>query len=166
MKTLLILRHAKSSWNDEELDDHERPLNDRGKRDAPRVGELLREKNLVPDLVLCSTAVRARKTLARLIKTCKYEGETALQGQLYLAPPSAYLASLKNVIDDAQRVLVVGHNPGLEQLLFQLAGVEEPMPTAALAVVELPIDHWSELTESTRGELLQIYRPKELPDED
>ena len=166
MKYLLILRHAKSSWDDESLDDHERPLNARGKRDAPRIGRLLREENWLPQLVLCSTAVRARKTWARVSKAAGYDGPVAMQGLLYLASPSVYVDCLRSVRDDVQVAMVVGHNPGLEQLLFQLTGADEPMPTAALAVVELPIESWHDLSDVTRGKLITLYRPKELDDVD
>ncbi len=164
MKSLLILRHAKSSWKDESLDDHDRPLNQRGKRDASRMGRLLREMELLPDIILCSTATRARKTLKRLAAAAELSGNTAIQGQLYMASPSAYIAAVRGVVDTAQRAMVIGHNPGLEQLLFQLTGADEPLPTAALAVIELNIDSWRDLNDTTRGKLLQLYRPKELAD--
>ena len=85
MKTLLLLRHAKSSWKDESLTDHDRPLNKRGKKTAPLMGHLLREKNLVPDLVVSSTAVRARSTAEAAAEACGYPGEITLTDELYLA---------------------------------------------------------------------------------
>ena len=86
MKTLLILRHAKSSWKHEQISDHDRPLNKRGKRDAPRIGRLLRDRNLAPELIISSTAKRARKTAAKAARECCYEGVIELCGELYLAP--------------------------------------------------------------------------------
>ena len=164
MKTLLILRHAKSSWDDESLDDHDRPLNKRGKRDAPRMGQLLRDEDLLPELILCSTAVRARKTLDKVCEAANYGGEKALNGELYMAGPSTYVDVLRSVDDRVERVMVVGHNPGLEELLSDLAGIDEHLSTAALAVVELPIERWNELELRTAGKLVQLFRPKELPD--
>ena len=165
MKTLLILRHAKSSWGDEELSDHDRPLNKRGKRDAPRMGKLLRDTALAPDLIISSTAKRARKTAAKVAKSCRYEGVIELAGELYLAVPSAYLEVLRNVADHYERVMVVGHNPGLEDLLTLLTGERTPLPTAALAHIAVDIPSWHELSEDSRGNLLDLWRPKELDDD-
>ena len=120
MKTLLILRHAKSSWKDEQVGDHDRPLNKRGKCEAPRVGEHLQQANLQPELIISSTAKRARKTASKVAQQCGYQGVIELQGTLYLAPPDAYVETLRNVDDSVNRVMVVGHNPGLEQLLALL----------------------------------------------
>ena len=116
MKTLLILRHAKSSWKDEEVGDHDRPLNKRGKRDAPRMGEWLAGSQPLPELIISSTAKLARKTASKLAKQCGYQGIIELQGTLYLAPPGTYLETLRQVDEAMNRVMVVGHNPGLEQL--------------------------------------------------
>ena len=162
MKTLFIFRHAKSSWDDAVMDDHQRPLNKRGKEDAPRMGLLMRKKDLLPDLVLCSTAKRARKTIELAVEAAGYQGEIKFLEELYAAPPSAYLDALSKVSEDHQRVMVVGHNPGLEQLLFLLTGKLEPMPTAALAQVDLPIEKWVHIDEKIHGELIGIWRPKDL----
>ena len=162
MKTLLLLRHAKSSWKDEEVSDHDRPLNKRGKRDAPRVGKLLQETQLAPELIISSTAKRARKTASKVAKECVYEGVIELTGDLYLAPPAQYIQVLRNVPEHIQRVLVVGHNPGTEELLAQLTGCVTHFPTAALAQIELDIDTWDQLTHTTRGRLIDSWRPNEL----
>ncbi|MCP3905940.1 MAG: histidine phosphatase family protein [Planctomycetes bacterium] len=162
MKTLLILRHAKSSWKDPSLDDHERPLNKRGKRDAPRMGRLLEDQDLVPDLVLCSTARRARATAGLLLEACGYDGELVHDAHLYHADPMTVVTSLREVPDGADRVLLIGHNPGHESLLVALTGHWEIMPTAALAHVELPIERWSDLDDETDGQLVDVWRPKEL----
>jgi phosphohistidine phosphatase len=165
MKTLLILRHAKSSWKEEGMADHDRPLNKRGKRDAPRMGKLLRESDLAPDLIISSTAKRARKTASKVAKKCEYEGVIELTGELYLAPPQNYLQVLRNVPDQYDRVMVVGHNPGLEDLLSVLTGANTPLPTAALAQVELPIAQWQELDGTVEGDLRDLWLPKELDDQ-
>src|SRR6266699_5476706 len=85
MKTLLLLRHAKSSWKNSDADDHERSLNKRGKKDAPRMGRLLRDENLLPDLIVSSSAKRCRKTLERVIQGSSYRGESRISGELYEA---------------------------------------------------------------------------------
>ena len=161
MKTLLILRHAKSSWSDDSVSDHDRPLNDRGKRDAPRVGELLRELNLVPERILSSTAKRARKTAAKVAKASGFAGEAAELPELYLASPSTYRAALRNLPDAVASALFVGHNPGLEGLLMELTGRHEHLPTAALAHVELDVSRWSEVDDGTTGRLMGIWRPRD-----
>jgi phosphohistidine phosphatase len=165
MKTLLILRHAKSSWKDVSLADHDRPLNKRGKRDAPRMGKLLREQDLVPDRIISSTAKRARNTAKAVAKACDCEDKVELTSEFYHAGPGAYLAVLQNVSDDDQRVMVVGHNPGMEALVTHLTGRMETMPTAALAHVALPIEKWDELDYEVQGELLHLWRPKALTSE-
>ena len=162
MKSLLILRHAKSDWGEAGLEDQQRPLNKRGKKAAPKIGLLLREKDLLPDLVLCSTAVRARATADLVAEAGGYQGKIELLPALYAAPPEAYIAALSALPDTLQSVMVVGHNPGLEELLQDLTGKYEPLPTAALAYVRLPIQSWEELADDAAGELVYVWRPKEI----
>ena len=162
MKTLLILRHAKSSWKDPSLADHDRPLNKRGKRDAPRMGKLLQEQDLVPERIISSTAKRARNTAKAVAKACHCEDKVELTPEFYHAGPGAYLAVLQDVPDNEQRVIVVGHNPGMEALVTHLTGRMETMPTAALAHIELPIEKWTDLDYEVQGELLHLWRPKTL----
>jgi phosphohistidine phosphatase len=162
MKTLLMLRHAKSSWDDSSLDDHERPLNGRGERDAPRMGALIRKQRLLPDLVISSDAARARTTAAAMAAAAGYTGETLLDARLYHASVGEILSVLRSVPRAAaNRVMIVGHNPGLEELVAQLTGQREAFPTAALAQITLPIDGWSELDSSTRGTLVGLWRPRD-----
>ena len=162
MKTLLVLRHAKSSRSDPALDDHERPLNTRGRRDAPRMGELVREYGLIPDVVISSDAVRARLTAEAVIEAARYGGEIRLDPRLYMAGPADILSLLRTVGEKAETVMIVGHNPGLEELVAQLTGAWQDLPTAALAQIVLPIDQWRDLTLATRGTLVGHWRPKEL----
>lgn len=162
MKTLLVLRHAKSSWEDTELKDHERPLNPRGVRDAPRMGQLLAAEALVPDLVLASTAVRAVSTAELAMGVIEDAPEIEGTRDLYLASPHDCLEVIEARGGDAERLMVVGHNPGITALVTRLTGVCEEMPTAALAVVELDIDDWSEIGSAGRGRLAAFWRPKDL----
>jgi len=163
MKTLLVLRHAKSSWNDPVLDVQERPLNKRGRRDGLRMGELVREYRLTPDVIISSDAVRARLTAEAVAEAARYAGEILLDRHLYMASPAGILSVLRTVRETkAGTVMIVGHNPGLEELVAQLTGDQQDLPTAALAQIVLPIDLWRDLKRSTRGTLLGLWRPKEL----
>src|SRR5262245_55388988 len=162
MKTLLVLRHAKSSWSDPARDDHERPLNKRGRRDGPRMGELVRQYGLIPDTVISSDAMRARLTAEAVAESAGYVGEILLNQHLYMASTADILSVLQTVQGNAETVMIVGHNPGLEELVEQLTGEQQDLPTAALAQIVLPIDQWRDLKLSTRGTLLGHWRPKEL----
>jgi phosphohistidine phosphatase len=162
MKTLLVLRHAKASHDDSAVSDHERPLTKKGMKAARRMGETLREQHLVPDLVLSSTAERARVTAEIAATEAGYEAPVQLVNELYLAEPPAYVDTLRKLGASAARVMVVGHNPGIEALIHRLTGKAEHMTTGALAHCELPIDAWEHLTPTTTGDLVQVWRPKEL----
>lgn len=162
MKTLLVLRHAKSSWSDQGLSDHARPLNERGRRDAPRMGRLLRDEGVMPDLVVSSDAVRARLTAEAVARAAGYAGEIVLDPRLYGASPRDIVGVLRAIEDAARTVLIVGHNPGLEELVSQLTGEPQEFPTAALARIALPIEEWRDLTLAARGGLVALWRPKEL----
>ena len=162
MKRLLLLRHAKSSWKDLTLADHDRPLKKRGKVAAPRMGALAREQGVVPELVLCSTASRARATAAMFAEEAGYAGEMKFDRELYLAEPSRILDFVAACTPDTvSSVMVVGHNPGLEELVEQLTGEIELFPTAAFAEIHLPITSWKEVC-SARGALVNLWRPREL----
>lgn len=162
MKTLLLLRHAKSSWKTEDLDDHDRPLNKRGRRDAPKMGELLAEKRLLPDLIVSSTACRGRQTTEEIIASSGYRGETRLVADLYHADRAGLVRLVAALPDHCQRVLLVGHNPALEEFLELVTGMYSPLSTAALALVELPVESWSQFTADTRGRLEKTWQPREL----
>ncbi len=162
MKTLLLMRHAKSSWKDTELSDIDRPLNKRGKKDAPYMGAVLKEKELVPQLILSSTAVRARQTAELVTAACSFSGEIRYLDYFYLAEPAAYLRGLTEVPDDLERVMVIGHNPGLEGLLQILSGRIEALPTGTIAYLSLPVSTWRDLHEDTEAELLELLIPRQL----
>ena len=161
MKTLLLLRHAKAS-KDTGGPDHDRPLNDRGNRDAPRIGTLLREPSLLPDLIISSTATRARQTAQAVAESCGYHGSLDLRDDLYMARPAAFTRVLRGLDDDRERVLVVAHNPGLEEFLEDLTGTPETLPTAALAHLTLSIDSWKLFESTTPAQLQHLWRPREL----
>ena len=162
MKTLLILRHAKSSWKYPELSDYDRPLNARGKRDAPRMGKFLQEQGLMPDRILTSSAKRARNTASRVAKACGYTSKVKQVDAFYDTVAGVYYETLQALPDKYQRVMVVGHNPTMEQLVRSLTGEFRRMPTAALAHIELPIQQWETLHLDTIGTLVNLWTPKTL----
>jgi len=162
MKRLSILRHAKSSWKDVAADDHDRPLAGRGERDVPVMAGQLTRLGPAPDLVLCSTARRARDTAVGVLAAADCDAEIRLQRRLYLAAPATWREALAELPPEVEHALVVGHNPGLEELLADISGQHEGLPTAALARVELEIASWSELRDGARGTLVGVWRPREL----
>lgn len=163
MRYLFILRHAKSSWDNARLADHDRPLNERGLRDGPYMGQLLRREGLLPDLIITSTAERALQTAEMVALACGYDRELQVTRHFYLAGPESYLTTLRQLPGEVQSAMVVGHNPGMEELLERLTGRSEAMPTAALAHLELPITHWADLRGNGSGRLLNLWLPHRLP---
>jgi phosphohistidine phosphatase len=156
MRELLVLRHAKSSWDELDLADHDRALSPRGVKAARRVGAVIAERRWLPDRILCSTARRTRETLA-LAREAWPEAPmipvSELAG-LYLAPPSRLLEIVRRQPDGAGRLLMIGHNPGLQTFVARLAGdgdtqqraaIEAKLPTAALARITFEIRSWREL---------------------
>ena len=161
MRTLLVLRHGKSSRKHTNLSDHDRPLSKRGKRDAPRVGQWLRSRRLSPGAIISSTAKRARRTAEEVAQSSTFNGRVQLESRLYLADPATILDVVRGADAEAKRVLVVGHNPGLEELVARLTGNDEHLPTATLAQISLPIDQWRDLLLLTEGQLVSLWRPEE-----
>ena len=171
MKTILLLRHAKSAWNTAGLSDHERPLNRRGERAAKAVADHLAQHGPRPDLILCSTATRARQTLAPLVKRLGTPAPPlSLEDDLYLASEDGLLVRLQALADDVATVLLVGHNDGIWQLAEALAGrgaaallasLREKYPTGTLAVLHVPDGTWRDLAAGS-GELLAFVRPRDL----
>ena len=168
MKTIFLMRHAKSSWDDSELEDHERPLAPRGRKAARRMAKYFESVGYAPSIVLCTSAVRARETLD-LLKPALPE-ETAFEVELGL-----YLSSGDDLLDRIRRlssedsVLAIGHNPAMQQLVLSLASegpqlmpIRKKFPTAALAVLEAGIDEWKELG-AGKASLVNYVTPKGLP---
>lgn len=162
MKRLLLLRHAKSSWGEANLSDYDRPLNDRGWHDAPRIGRLLRQEDLVPDLIVASSAKRAATTAKLVAETASFEGELRYTDKLYLAEPEAYIALARRVDEAVNTLMLVGHNPGIQELITLLTGQDERMATATLACVAMPIKLWAELAADEKYELQGVWLPREL----
>lgn len=154
MSTLYLLRHAKSSWDDPSLNDFDRPLNSRGIRAARFIGSFMHERGFVPDLILCSPAVRTRMTSELLLESSAFDAEVIFDDTIY----EASLGDLLAVLNDhkADKTLVICHNPGIESLIMSLTGSIEPMPTAALAVLD-EVDA-AEYPYTLTG----VYRPRAL----
>jgi phosphohistidine phosphatase len=171
MKNLYLLRHAKSDWNRPASGDFDRPLARRGLKAAPRMGQEIKRLGIAPDLILCSSARRAGETY-QLIADC-FPGKTRIEHRddLYMASAIELRERLRAQSDDIASVLMIGHNPGMETLAEELAGsasLAEPRaamtlkyPTAALAVFELPIDHWKQVKPGC-GKLTLFIRPRDL----
>jgi phosphohistidine phosphatase len=160
MKTLYVLRHAKSSWDDAELADFDRPLNDRGETTAPFVGELMAENGFEPDLIVSSPAVRARET-SRLVKeAAQMPAEIVYDDRIYEASPRTLQIVAASIDDRFASAMLVGHNPGMEGFVRLLTGRSEEMPTTALAVIDLDIERWAEI-DTGLGTLRRMIRPKD-----
>jgi phosphohistidine phosphatase len=169
-RQLFILRHAKSSWDDPGLDDHERPLAPRGQRAANVIAEHLRARGIEPDLILCSSARRTRETLEGI----GLRDEVLIEDELYSASAGQILERLQRVPDEVASVMVIGHNPAMQVLVLRLAGhgtsagldgpgladVKRKFPTGALATLEFE-GGWSELSPG-RASLTAFVRPKQL----
>ncbi|HZI17385.1 MAG TPA: histidine phosphatase family protein [Pyrinomonadaceae bacterium] len=161
MKRLLLLRHAKSSWAEPGLADFDRPLNERGLRAAPLVGRFLLRRKLRPDLVLSSPAERARRTAALVAEAAGLDAPVRYDERIYEAPAGRLVEVVSELEEAAEEVLLVGHNPGMEELIELLAGERQGMPTAALARVSLGVEKWSRVRAGT-GRLELHVRPREL----
>jgi len=169
-KTLLLLRHAKSSWDAPAHSDFERPLNRRGERSAAVIGIMMKQEKIVPDLILCSSARRTLQTRDIIRpyfpRNCPVE-ETS---RIYEASVKEIFSVLSEIPDNVQKPLLIGHNPGLAQLTLSLCGaaggedmrrVLEKFPTGALATIELPIDTWNDIAPGM-GRLRHFVTPKDL----
>jgi len=160
MKTILLMRHAKSSWKNQKLPDKDRPLNKRGEKDALKMSELLLEKELYPQVILTSTALRSRLTASAILDQCCQEVTIRALDALYMAEPPAILDVIKTIDAQVDRVMVIGHNPGLESLLQRLTREVESLPTASIAFLEIPVDRWEDVSLDTTVEEWDKWKPK------
>lgn len=161
MKTLLLLRHAKSAWKDSGLADFERPLNGRGRKAAELMGRFIRKQKVTPDLLLSSPAIRARETIETVITTAKLPTELRYDQRIYEAGALRLLEVVAQIEEERGTVLLVGHNPGLEELLELLTDRGEHMATGTLAKIDLKANSWGKAL-AQKGSLDWIVRPKEL----
>jgi len=159
MKTIFLLRHAKSSWENSDLSDFDRPLNQRGLETAPFMGEIIFKNQFQIDLIVSSPATRARQTAILVKEAAKINGEIEYDDGIYEASPPRLVKVLSEIVEKYQSAMLVGHNPGMEGLVKFLAGEIQPMPTAALAVIDLKIDKWNEINADC-GTLRTLLRPR------
>jgi len=170
MKTLTLLRHAKSSWDGRSVaSDFERPISKRGQRAARTMGRELRARGLAFDRVIASPATRVVETIEGFEEGFGGPLRPSFDERVYLASPATLLGIVRETEDGAERLLIVGHNPGLEALAMLLTrdngGLREEMaakyPTATVAEIRLPVDHWRDAEIGT-GELTEFIRPRDL----
>ena len=169
MKTLLILRHAKAVPKDQNLSDQDRPLDKVGEDDALRMGKLMKDKDIIPSFIISSTALRAKTTAELVAKGFGYQGDIVLSPSLYEAKPKDYLAILETLSDRYSSILIVGHNPTVEDTIQMLtdSSAVVAIPSCALAHINLLIEKWSELSskeskiiEQNKVVLRQIIQPR------
>ena len=165
---LWLLRHAKSSWDDPDMEDVDRPLAPRGARAADRMRDYLDAEEIRPELVLCSSALRTRETLARILPGLGHELTVLIEPSVYSFDTDALLQRLRDVGADVASVMLIGHNPAMQELASLLAGggdrldeLRRGFPTAALAELNLGGGPWRELAPGT-GRLTRFIVPREL----
>lgn len=170
MKRLSLLRHAKSDRSDPAAADFDRGLTNRGRQAAPAMGRYLRRQKLVPDIVLCSAARRARETWELAAAALKAEIPVEYSERLYLAAPAQILRLLHQLPETTESALLIGHNPGFHALALQLLGsgdgearaqLQAKFPTAALAVIDFEIERWGDLA-AGKGKLERFVAPRDL----
>ncbi len=170
MKRLYLLRHAKSDWADPDRLDADRPLSPRGRRAAPAMGRFMRKRQLVPALVLCSTARRAEETWDLLAEALKHDVPVQASDRLYLASPARLLKAIRAVDEKIPSLAVVGHNPGLQALALELTGggdaaararIMTKYPTCGLAVFDFAVERWSDIA-AGGGRLERFVVPRDL----
>ncbi|WP_353814695.1 SixA phosphatase family protein [Agromyces sp. SYSU T00266] len=149
MKTLVLVRHAKSAWGDPALADHDRPLNDRGRRDAPEMAGRLRERGVVPEAIRSSTALRARTTAEAMVAALELPADVLeLDERLYGAGPDTILGVVAELGEEVGTAMVVAHDPGMSDLAYRLSGEIEHMPTCAVAEFRFAVWSWSEIPDA------------------
>lgn len=170
MKTVFLLRHAKSSWDQPDLPDYDRPLEPRGRKAAPRMGRFMEREGLIPHRVLCSGALRARQTWELVASELGQDIPTEIRPDIYHSTPGSLLNLIQESPADDSSVLLVGHNPTLGELAVNLAGagaegalrdLRDKFPTAALAVLDFQAERWEEVLPG-RAYLRAFVRPKTL----
>jgi phosphohistidine phosphatase len=168
VKTLYVLRHAKSDWGDESVRDFDRPLNHRGRKAAKAVGHEMRDRGIRPDFVIASPAVRAKETVERVVDGFGEDLHVMEDRRIYEAGTGTLLDIVRAAPDAAEHVMIVGHNPGFQNLVVTLTEpcalreeAERKFPTAALAEIRFSVDRWSELAPGT-GQLEDLIKPRDL----
>ncbi|MDF9795917.1 phosphohistidine phosphatase [Catalinimonas alkaloidigena] len=162
MKTLLLIRHAKSSWDDPTLDDFDRPLNKRGKNDAPKMGKRLKKKKIHPDLMVSSTAKRAKKTALAIAGALDYpEKHIQWRDELYHAAPETALKVMQRIDNKVEQLFLFGHNPGLTDFANLLCSTyTDNIVTTGIYALQLDITSWQDAQLNQKAKLLFYDYPK------
>jgi phosphohistidine phosphatase len=161
MRILYLLRHAKSSWKDDTLSDFDRPLKGRGRRAAEQMGQVLAEEKLKSPLVISSPAVRARETTELVLESAGFKLQPRFDERIYEADVRTLLEVARSIPDSSDTAILVGHNPGFENLLSYFTGDNRHMSTCALARIEFDVRRWSEVAEE-KGRLELFVTPRDL----
>ncbi len=161
MRRLMVLRHAKSSWSDGSLGDHERPLNERGRTAATAMGRFMAESDLRPDVVLSSDSVRTRETVALWSAAADWDGPIEFLPELYLADVPTLFRTVEMLPETFHRPLLVAHNPGIAELVSAVSNALVEVPTGTLAVFEAAVDQWPDVGPSRLSTIL-TKRPREI----
>lgn len=163
MKRLFVMRHAKSSWDHPGLTDFERPLNDRGLKAAAFMGTYLAKNDLMPQQIISSPAVRAKQTAAIFGENAGLATDIVFDKRIYEASYADLIAALAAIDATTASAMLVGHNPGVEELISGLTDENARMTTACVTVIDLEIEEWSKAGE-VLGTLITVLRPRELMD--
>jgi phosphohistidine phosphatase len=163
-KVLLILRHAKSSWKNKKLNDHDRPLNKRGRNEAVKMGLYLKKINLIPNTIVTSSALRAIETTTLVCRNCDYDKLVEVNFAFHKGGADSYIQAISTAPEDKRILLIVGHNPDVEDLVGVITNRNIRIPTCTLIQINLSIANWKNITlhDSYKSEIVNVWRPKKI----
>jgi phosphohistidine phosphatase len=170
MKTIFLLRHAKSSWDDVRLDDFDRPLSSRGIKSCKKMGKYLKKNRLIPDIVYCSSAIRAKQTWELVNRIVEKKENVIYEDSLYMSDFSNFINIIKKTKNNFKNLMIVSHNPGIENLALELSKdknneiyekINIKFPTGALIIINFNLNNWSKV-DCKKGKLYEFVKPKEL----
>ena len=170
MKTIFLLRHAKSKWGDPNISDFDRPLADRGIKSAKKIGKYLKKKNYTPNVVYCSSALRAKQTCECINRIIKKKKNIIYKKDLYMSDSGTFIKFLKNTKDKYNSAMIISHNPGIENFAIEMIqnkdneiydNINAKYPTGGLVIIKLKNSNWSKLKFES-GEVCEFIKPREL----
>ena len=169
MKTIFLLRHAKSSWDNSQLEDFDRPLSTRGEKSSIKIGKYIKNKNIIPDIVYCSSAKRAKKTWELINKVIKKKNNIFFKKDLYMADSETFMSTIKKTKNSNKSIMIVSHNPGIESFCLELSkenneyinDIKTKYPTGSLAILKVNLKKWSEIRYES-GIIYEFIKPRKL----
>lgn len=163
-KVLLILRHAKSSWKNKKLNDHDRPLNKRGRNEAVKMGGYLKKINVIPDAIVTSSALRAIETTTLVCRNCDYDKLVEVNFAFHKGGTDSYVQAISTAPEDKKILMIVGHNPDVEDLASVITNRTIRIPTCTLVQIDLLVENWKSITlhSSFKSEIVNVWRPKKI----